>query len=262
MAKKKNALATIDERFAKDANIAAGMEANMASGQFISAKSGVLQIDGNPLPGNKMTVVILDTVMENLYYAGKYDPKNVTGPECYGFGRSEEDMKPHEKVIKAKTNKSKACESCELNEWGTADTGEGKACKNIRRLALIAAGTPDKNGDCEIFDKPEDFEKADLQFLKLPVTSVKGYAAFVKQIAGSMSRPPHGIITEISAIPDEKSTFKLVFECVGKVENNVVEAVLARHDEAKTAIIFPYADFDKSDKPAKGKTKTKGKKRF
>lgn len=250
---KTKALAKWDAELAKEAEVAAAMEANTGGGQFISTRGGKLSIDDAPVPGNRMAVHVLDHIMENVYYEGDYDADNPSAPSCYAFGRDEKTMSPHPKVVEAGTAVSEKCAGCPNNEFGSADKGRGKACKNTRRLALLPAGTYDEKGKLKLFTDSEHHESANIRFMKLPVTSVKGFAGFVKSVAGTLKMPPHGIITKVSVEPDAKTQHKVVFEPVQKLPESVGPAVMKRREEAKATIEFPYASFEESDDKPKGK---------
>lgn len=240
-----------DEELAKQAEVAAGMENSTASGAFFSLKGGILAFNDAPVPNNQMGVIILDSILENVFYEGKYDPENPSGPSCFAFGRDDKTLQPHEVVKKAGSDMHPQCSGCALNEWGSAETGRGKACRNSRRLALIPAGNFNASGKFELNDDPEHYATAAMAFLKLPVTSVKGYAAFVKQVAGALKRPPHGIITKVSVRPDPSSQFKVVFEPISQVPNELMGAIMQRHKEAMSVIEFPYQLADpEAEKPA------------
>src|SRR5271170_6510523 len=104
MATKKAATTAIvnyEAELAEQAQIAAGMEASTASGQFFGLRAGVLTYNDAPLPNNEMAVVILDGVLENVFYEGAYDPDTPQSPMCFAFGRDEATMAPHELVITA-----------------------------------------------------------------------------------------------------------------------------------------------------------------
>lgn len=237
---KSKAVVNWEDQLATQAETAAQMEANTGGGQFFGLQSGVLNWQGNPLPNNEMPVIILDTVMENVFYEGDFDPDNPAGPTCFAFGREEGEMAPHTIVTDAGMAQStEGCEVCEHNEWGSADKGKGKACRNTRRLAIIPAGNFNREGEFECFDE-DHFQKAEIAFMKLPVTSVKGYASFVKQIAGTLRRPPHGIFTRIYVEPDAKSQFKVNFEALDDVPNKLMGVIMERHEEAAAVIDFPY----------------------
>lgn len=246
------AITNWDAELAEAADASAAMEANTGGGQFFSVRGGVLQFDGNPLPGNQACVIIVDAILENVYYEGAYDPDTPQAPTCFAFDRDEAEMSPPETVDKTPEfeRQSPQCKGCPQNEFGTANVGRGKACRNTRRLALIPAGSYDQKGNLTLFGDPDHFSKTPLAYMKLPVTSVKGYATFVKQVAGTLRRPPHGIITHLSVVPDVKTQFKVVFEALDKVPNELMQAVMLRHTEAASVIEFPYTPLDATE-PAK-----------
>src|SRR5512139_1514558 len=216
----KTDLAEWDEELAKQAEVAAGMEESSSGGQFFSTKGGILTWQDAPLPDNQMAVIIVDSVLENVYYEQEYDIDNPSSPTCFAFGRDEKTIAPHQVVVEAGQGVSDQCDGCEMNEFGTAVRGRGKACRNTRRLALIPAGTL-ANNRFTMFDE-EAIASATVGFMKLPVTSVKGYATFVKQVAGTLRRPPHGIITKVRVVPDAKTQFKVLFEPMDNVPNELL----------------------------------------
>jgi hypothetical protein len=138
-----------------------------------------------------------------------------------------------------------------MNEFGSAETGRGKACRNTRRLAMIPAGTFNQAGKLELIEDEEHYETTAVGFMKLPVTSVKGYASFVKQVAGALRRPPFGIVTKVKVVPDPKSQFKVVFETIMNVPDELMGAIMKRHEEAKSTIDFPYQPNDEENAPPK-----------
>lgn len=252
---KSKQVVTWDDELAKYATAAAEMEKNTGGGQFFSLQGGTLSWQDAPIPNNEMVVVILDAIFENVYYEGRFDPDNPAPPTCFAFARDEDELAPHDVIVKAGQNQIEDfCVNCEHAQWGTADTGRGKACSNTRRLAMIPAGKFDRNGELEIFDESH-FAKTEIGFMKLPVTSVKGYASFVKQVAGSLKRPPFGIITRVEVIPDSKTQFRVMFEPVEKLGNDAIEVIMERREEAMSTIDFPYPlEFDAPEKPARKKS--------
>lgn len=245
------AVAKWDEELAKQAAIAAGMEDSTASGQFFSLKGGVLQWNDAPLQGNQMGVIILDSILENVFYEGKYDPEVPQGPICFAFGRVESDLEPHKLVVEANNQQHDHCAGCPMNEWGSAEVGRGKACRNTRRLAMIPAGTFNEAGKFQLINDVEHFESAAVGYMKLPVTSVKGYASFVKQVAGALQRPPFGIATKVKVVPDPKSQFKVVFEPIVNLPDELMTTIMKRHTDAKASIDFPYTPLEEEPAPTK-----------
>lgn len=258
------ALVNWDEELARQAEIAAAQEANTGGGQFFGLRGGILTFNDAPLPNNEVAVVILDSILENVYYEGDYDPENPAPPTCFAHGRDDTTIAPHDLVKAAgqvPEGGEDGCSGCPMNEWGSADKGRGKACRNTRRLALLAAGVFAPNGAFKMADGDE-LQKGAIAFMKLPVTSVRGYATFVKQVAGALKRPPHGIITKIKVVPDVKSQFKVLFEPMQPLSGAVLGAVMQRHEEAKKVIDFPYMLDTAEPEPApqaRGRATPKGK---
>lgn len=255
--KKSTALVKWDEQLAKDADVAAQMEANAGGGQFFSLKSGVLSWQDAPLPNNEMAVVILDHIFENVFYEGEYDASNPTGPTCFAFARDEKELTPHAIVVEAKNDQHQQCAGCPNNEFGSAERGKGKACKNTRRLAMIPAGNfNQKTGKFELIEDEDHYKDTMIGFMKLPVTSIKGFAGFVKQVAGALRRPPHGIVTKVRVQPDGKDQFKVLFEPLVNLPNELMGVVMKRREEVMPIIDFPYQPNEdepkkKGAKPAK-----------
>lgn len=264
------ALANWQEELAAQAKVAVASEDTAATGggRFFSTRAGVLSFDEAQLPGNQMACVIVDSIMENVYYEEKFDPDSKQPPTCYAFGRDADTMEPHEEVDKHEefTRQSDLCKNCPQNEWGSADTGRGKACSNRRRLALIPAGTYRTLGkgggfELELEEDASHYANAELAYLKLPVMSVKGFASYLKQVAEQFGRPLHGVLTRIWLEPDPKSQFRIKFELIENAPDDIIPVLMARHKAAMAEIEFPYiprAD-DEEAKPARGRGGTQRK---
>lgn len=225
-----------DEQWAAAAKVAAAEEP-AAAGTFLSTKGGILKCGEDELPGNQACVIILDAVRENTLYEGKFDQDNVVPPKCYAFGRTEEEMGPHESMqvdLDYFVPQAEGCKLCPHNVWGSAEKGRGKACQNRRRLMLIPAGLyipkpKSKDLDLEIFTDPGHFQNEPLLQLKLSPTSVKNWAQYVAQLAASVNRPPHGVITKISLEPHPEYQYMIHFEMVEQVPNELASIIMARH---------------------------------
>lgn len=240
------ALVKWDEQLAKEADVAASMEASAGGGQFFSMKSGVLTWQDAPMPDNQMAVIILDHIFETVYYEGEYDPDNPQGPTAFAFGRDEKTLTWHESS--APEFAGKLCSESEVCQWGSADKGRGKAAKETRRLAMIPAGNF-KNGKFQLIEDPQHYLETTVGFMKLPITSVKGFAGFVKQVAGALRRPPHGILTKVKVSPDPKNQFVVLFEPIDKVPDELMGAIMKRREEVMAVIDFPYQPREE-EKPA------------
>lgn len=241
------------EELAKRSALAAAIEENVGSGgAFISLKGGQMQYQGAAVPGNKMNVVVIDHILEYSFYEDGYDPDNPQPPSAYALGTDEKTIRWHENSIAEFDGEPIAGELCKdssINQWGSADKGKGKACKNQRRLALL---TEDQVEDADTISEAQP------AFLKVPVTSVKAWAGYVRQLDKSMQIPPLGVITEISVVPDPKTQFKLQFKLVEEIEDgDIIEALIAKADATETD--FPYPPPSEEDEPpARAKKTTKG----
>lgn len=248
-------LAKWDEQLAKYAQEAAATEANTGAGlKTFSLKSGVLSLDDQAMPNNEMAVIVLDHVLENIYYGADFDVDNPTPPICFAFGR-DETIAPHKNVVERDQQQHDKCAGCPMNEYGTASRGRGKACANKRRLLCIPAGSFTKQGEFKFIDDVEHYEDAQPAFLKLPTTSTTAWALYVKQLAGALRRPPFAVVTKIKVVPDAKSTFKVQFEAIQELDDeDLMEVLIKRHEEARKLIEQPYnLDAEEQEEKPKGK---------
>lgn len=234
---------------------------HLVGGTFLSLRGGELSFADEVMPGNQVCVIVLDAIRENTYYEGKYDTDQPAAPTCYAFGRGDgQDMAPHESMQSAPDYfkpQAELCHGCAHAEWGSADTGRGKACQNRRRLALIPAGfyTPKRGSRdfaLEIFDDPKHFQSADVAYIKLPVLSVKEWSKYVVQLSTSLRLPPHGVITRLFVEPDAKAQYKVGFEVIEEVSEALLPIIMERHAQAEAAIIQGYAPPTGEPTPQRG----------
>ena len=243
----KQNLNSYDEELAQFAAQYGTMEEG-ASGAlpFISTKGGRLTFNGGEIPDGVMNVIVLDHIFENHCYTTDYDADNPTSPVCFAFGTAAKELAPHENSTEPQCEQ---CDGCPMNEFGTAERGKGKACKNIRRLALITE------------EDLEDIEGATVAYLKVPVTSVKAWAGYVQQLANVMKKPPFAFITEVSIVPDAKSQFKLQFKMVEAIsEKEQIKALIAKRETIQSELRTPYqasAAPEEEEKPKRGRAAAK-----
>jgi len=231
-----------DAELAKYAAEAAAVT-SAATGNFISFRGGVISVDKNPVPGNKLECVVTGHVFENAFYGGDFDADNPTPPVCFAFGIKEDDMKPHEK---SSDPQHPQCTGCPQNEWGSADKGNGKACKNIRRLGLIPADAVE-NGT---------IEEATILYAKTPVTSSKAWDGYVRQVTDTLRRPPFAVVTSITAAPDPKKQFVVSFALSEKIDDSeAFGQLVAKHKQTMKEIDFPYTPMSEEER-----NKPRGKK--
>lgn len=237
------ALVKWDEELANLAKTSTkGMD--LPTAKFISLKSGKLSFAGAAVPGNELRAVILGWVHENQYYDEDYDPDVPQVPACYAFGKEADEMAPHEKSPRPQHD---TCAGCPLNEFGSAEKGQGKACKNVLRLALIAESDL------------EDLGSAEIVYMKIPVMSVKNFLIYAKKkVAESAKRPYWSVVTTITVEPDNKSQFKVVFDTAEMIEDSELFGPLKElWEKTMEGIAFPYQIQERKEKPKKDLKKSK-----
>ena len=223
------AVVTWRDKMAAVTKQAASSEA--PKGGFLSFKGGNMSYDDVPIPGNVLKVVVVDFLLENAIFKEKYNPNKPASPMCYAFGRDEEDLAPHPD---APEPQNADCATCPNNEWASdPEGGRGKACKNGRVLALIPGDT-----------KPDAVPTAEIALLKPPVTSIKNYQTYVQKLAAVYNRPPLGVLTEISTVPDQKSQYKVVFTDIGVLDISMIKPILDRVPSALDACqkVYEYTE--------------------
>jgi hypothetical protein len=226
----KNQIVTFESELAKLAEESVAAERSSSGVSFITTSGGVLKYRDNPIAKNELEVIVLASPIERLYYTSRFDPTNSAPPTCFALGSAASGLKPSHL---AETAQSELCETCPKNQWGSATNGgKGKACSEKRRLFLMTAdsiGTTETVGFAEV------------AALRIPVTSVKGFATYVQTVASTVKRPLAGVVTKIALVPDPKTQFKIQFTFVRAIESmDVVKALLARGEkEVANAINSP-----------------------
>lgn len=181
--------------------------------------------DGSKTPG-PLQLVIVDFTSKNSFYEGAYDPKNITPPACFAIGSNPAKLVPSPN---APVSQSSDCTSCPMNQFGSS--GEGKACKNSRVLAVLP---PDADDDTPMW------------ILATSPTANKGFDSYVQSVARLFQTSPIGVVTTVGF--DENSTYaKLTFSDAQINEN--LGAHFGRQDEAKKMLAVE-PDVSSYTKPA------------
>ena len=204
-------------------------------GQMVTVRGGVMMFQGAAIDDNELSAVIIDHIKVNAFYGGEFDPDNPQPPLCYAYGRGKDDMAPHEEATEPQSD---SCETCPHNEWGSAEKGRGKACKNTRRLALIAT------------DSLEDIEEAPVAFMHLPVTSVAAWSQYVNKLQDTLHRPTFAFVTEIKVVPDPKTQFRIGFKATEQFDDAATfEQLVAKKEDVASHITFAYSKVQESEAP-------------
>jgi len=165
----------------------------------ISIKNKVFTLpDGQS--DNALNVIILDWRYVNAHYPGAYDPKSPQDPDCFAVGAEKPEsglLIPHESVPEPQ---AKDCKSCPKNEWGSAATGRGKACKNQIRLLVVGASPTEDSVILTLYVSPSRLKK---------------FFAYATDLANKHGLDMIQVVTEITCDPNEQYP-SLQFKLVGK----------------------------------------------
>lgn len=243
------ALSVWEEKMAAAADKSAKQEKDVSGLKGISTRNGVLTVDEQPVPGNELDVVVLVAVHENQYHTKPYDPNVPQIPDCYAFGDPdaedpEGEMAPHEEAEDRQGDDAGLCANCWANDMGSAAVGRGKACKNVRRLALVTA---------DAIGSAEDLKDTEVRVLKVPVMSVKGWALYVKNtLKEELRRPYWGVVTTVKVVPDAKSQFRITFTFKELIDfdDDLYEALEKKQAEIKPQLTAPYVKMEPAPAPA------------
>jgi len=160
--------------------------------------------DGQTSPG-PMQVIVLDYVWFMVNYPGVYNASDPKQPNCFAIGRigpddESRDLKPHESSAEPQHEN---CKDCPKNEWGSAPTGAGKACKNQRRLLVLPTDADKDSEPMTIYVSPG---------------ALKNFDSYVSRLAAEHNLLPVQVITEISFDKNKQYT-SLQFAFKGKHDN-------------------------------------------
>jgi len=253
--KPSTALVPWEQEMANRAKKAKKQEVPYSSFKKISTQGGVLKVDDEAVEGNSLRIVVIGALHENQWYRGAFDPRSPTVPGCYAFNdpSNEEDEPENTMVAHAEAEEPQGgddldeggangnpCSGCWANVMGSADTGRGKACKNIRRLAVVTE---------DALESAEALADAEVRMLNVPVMSVRHWSKFVNKVADEMDRDYSGVVCELAVVPDPKSQFVLTFEFQELVnfDQKLWTAMETKRADALKALLSPYpkqADLD------------------
>lgn len=178
---KKGAGALVDIKAQMQAELAALADRTApAGGDKIQIKNKEFNLpDGSKC--SELQVVIVDFIAINNFYEGVYDSKNITPPTCFAIGQIPTALVPSNN---APVKQSDTCAACPMNQYGSS--GDGKACKNMRRLAVLP---------------PDADEDTPLWILDVSPTGLKSFDGYVRSAASKFGVLPIGLITTVTFDP-------------------------------------------------------------
>lgn len=176
--------ATLTDVYAELAGEGAAVEEEPGGLTFVSTRNGRFTLDDEVLTEPWETIV-LARVYVNTYYDEDFDPDDPQPPACFALATqaTRGEMAPHENSPEPQHDR---CKGCWANEFGSAERGKGKACKNGLRLAVI-----DANEDPEIIRSGE----AEVLGLTLPPTAYGFWQKYVNTKLGDVRGLPFAVMT-------------------------------------------------------------------
>lgn len=205
----------------------------------ISIKDKIFTFPDGHVVQDSIEVVIIDFMAWNQYYNQAFDPKNPAPPVCFAFAENPRNLAPHEASPEPQAD---TCAQCWANEFGSG-TGDGKACKNQRKLAVIPAG--------------EDPLEGPMYTITVPPTSIKKFDGYVNTVARLYNVPPIGVKTTIRIHP-ESVHVALLFD--NPEPNPELGAHMDRQDEARDLLqTVPDTSGYEPPKKSAGKGRAKRK---
>jgi hypothetical protein len=225
----------LEKELAKYAQEAAA-QAPVVSGRYISTQGGHFSYQGANL-GDQLSVVVLDTAYDNAFYTEAFDPDNPQPPVCFAIGKIEADLKPSAQAPKPQAAR---CAECRYNQFGTAEVGKGKACKNVIRLALLP------------YDASGNLKDAESALLKLMPTAVRPWGAYVRKLTALEGRPPFGVVTHLKIVATKKGVgHTVVAELEKRCSDKEVKIALERRQGVEAELLADY-DTSRSAAPSAG----------
>jgi len=242
------AVALWDEELAAAAKKQAAVEKPIGLFKRLNISGGVLMIDDKKVPGNEIEVIVLCATHENQWYNKPYNPAVPAVPACYAFGdptleEPEGQMAPDDSVEDKQGDDNGLCANCWANKMGSAETGKGKACQNVRRMIVT---TPDA------LESAEALKNAETRMFKVPVMSVRNWVKYVHELEESIHRPSYGAVTKISVVPDQKSQWQVLFEFVELVnfDAELYGAMKKRVSDETKNLLSPYPKLEEQEEQA------------
>lgn len=164
----------------------------------ISTKGKVFTLPGGKSSPGPLRVIVLDFIGLNQYWSGPYNANQRAPADCQALNRVLKELAP-DPALSPKLQ-HKTCEGCPKNQWNTGANGKGKACKNERKLLIMA---------------PDFTAQTEPMTIIVSPTGIKHWDKYVRDLASDHGVMPVQVITDISFEPNA-SYPTLLFELQNK----------------------------------------------
>lgn len=136
--------------------------------------------DGDPRSSLEVVILKANPNLSKIYYEGGYTEGSSEKPTCY----SDDGVGPAYNAVSPQSDK---CAVCPHNAWGsriTENGSKGKACADLRRLAVAPSGD---------LTKP--------MLLRVPAASLKGLTQYANMLNGRKA-PYSAVLTKVGFDPE------------------------------------------------------------
>lgn len=189
---------------------------NAPMGDKIKTKGKVFTLpDGTS--GTELQCIVVDFVTAHKYYPTGYVEGSPLPPSCFALGLEQSGMTPS---VNSVDKQCESCTACWANQFKSAPTGKGKACKNERLLAILPL---DADADTP------------LAILEVSPTGLTSFDAAVTKAANA-NKPLRSFVTKISFSP-EVAYATCRFELVSLAGKELELLAQGRKDEAMARLM-------------------------
>jgi hypothetical protein len=217
----KNLPMSYDEQLAKEAAaIQSRIQAPAGDRVRYNANKSFQTPDG--AEGETLQVVVLDFLSTNMFYDRPFNKDNPMPPACFAIGSEPSLLVPSDN---SPDKQSDSCTGCPMNQFGSASSGSGKACKNTRLVAVSPlAGDGEDPADMPIW------------IMQIPPASLKAFDGYVRALASKHQSVPVRFLTEVSM--DSNETFAAPrFAVVRPLDNDELGAVMGLREQARERLL-------------------------
>lgn len=211
--RKKTDLAVLEQQLAQEAVDNIKNAIAKPTGRKIGVKNKEFILPTGEIIGPDFNAVVVDFTSWNRYYTKPFTPQQPIPPVCFAHGKNLSELAPSPEAPEKQAEK---CSSCPMNQFGSALTGRGKACKNTRELAII-------------LEKDAADDDAPLYLLSVSPTAIRYFDSMVTLIQRVYNGPP--IKAQVHVFLNNNTEFaQVVFD--NPVPNPNLELHLSRRPEA------------------------------
>lgn len=189
------------------------------TGQKISLTGKEFSLGEQSL-GRELQVIILGHTYERRFYLAPYDKENPSTPACYALGVDQNQLTPASDSPHAQCS---TCIECDHDQWGSSNTGKGKACGTHIRLLIVDGMIEDSS--------PIEKRLLETPIISVGPTSIKAYEGFVTQLNKRLRIPPFAVRTLLT-FDQEVDYPKLEFEIVEQIKDlDLLRALIELKEE-------------------------------